>query len=76
SSLKELKARHKTAKKLRDHKRTEILQIENKAEQEKLLNQLVEESKRNHFELKDQKRIWNEKLSIAQAKFEEFKEEI
>lgn len=76
SILTELKTKHKTSKKLRDHKRSEILKLENKDQQQELLNQLIEESKRNHFELKDQKRIWNEKLSTAQAKFEEFKEKI
>ena len=60
SILAGLKTKHKTSKKLRDHKRSEILKLENKDQQQELLNQLIEESKRNHFELKDQKRIWNE----------------
>lgn len=76
SSLAELKAKHKTSKKFRDHKRSEILQLKNKDQQEKLLNQLIEESKQNHFELKDQKRIWNDRLSTAQEQVEKYKAKI
>lgn len=75
-SLKSLKAQHKIAKKNRNLKRKEIQVLEDENSKQVALNELIQESKNEHFELKDYKRKSSEKLSIESAKFLRLQQEI
>ncbi|MEM1216791.1 MAG: RNA pseudouridine synthase, partial [Bacteroidota bacterium] len=67
AALQQLKARQRAAKNVRHAKRA-ALQQQDPTTAASVLKDLEEESKRDHFEWKDQKRQWQEKLRQAQAR--------
>lgn len=71
-----LKLQHKQAKKNRDLKRKKLLETQSEREVYQILEDLIQESKRQHFELKDFKRERQIILQNAEEKFKKFKNSI
>lgn len=70
------KSELKNNKLIRRKKRTENKDVLNEEEYSLLLSQLENESKKDHFELKDLKKKWKSQLNKTQIQFDELNKEI
>lgn len=67
---------NRQAKKNRKKIRSEKLAIANESERNSLLQQLSDQSKRDHFVLKDLNKSWKEKLTTLRQEFQTYQDQI